>query len=494
MLNKLRSVVKYIFRPIDLGIKFEVILKIFIVVLFTGILIGVSVYKTIENTLVAKEKDQTAGFINSLKKTNGLSEDTLKKINLPEGDSLWVFTTDSHALYGIGTRPEKLTEKPEMVVVSAGRFFSTFYRVTMTTVSSRMPGKVIYYSHNVSGVNKELNQIKKNILYVLLVNAVILIFLLNFMLKTAVTHPLSRVIKNIQDIENGNRKTLSGQTTREFKYLTNSFNRLLQLTYIQNENLEKKVIELENLNALLLEYRHEMEKFEKLVAVGELSAGIAHEIGNPLNNITGYINLLKEKLYGAGDPELIDFVKRINSDIKRINRIIRGILDYSRKDEALNLQKTTIKDIINSSLELIELKLKNKNIKIKVKLETTPLWVKIDKRKFKQVMLNLLLNAIDGIHGAGEIVITAALANANASSEKTENFIELSIADNGAGINEVLRGRVFDPFFTTKDPGHGTGLGLPVSLRFIREMKGTLTLDSEEGKGTIVTITLPLSD
>jgi len=215
LLNKLRSVVKYIFRPIDLGIKFEVILKIFIVVLFTGILIGVSVYKTIENTLVAKEKDQTAGFINSLKKTNGLSEDTLKKINLPEGDSLWVFTTDSHALYGIGTRPEKLTEKPEMVVVSAGRFFSTFYRVTMTTVSSRMPGKVIYYSHNVSGVNKELNQIKKNILYVLLVNAVILIFLLNFMLKTAVTHPLSRVIKNIQDIENGNRKTLSGQTTRE---------------------------------------------------------------------------------------------------------------------------------------------------------------------------------------------------------------------------------------------------------------------------------------
>ena len=387
-----------------------------------------------------------------------------------------------------GLKPVKLSEKPEIIITGRGRFFSIFQRVILITVPSKIKGKIIYYSHNIRSVNEDLDQIKKNILYVLIVNAVILIFLLNYMLKAAVTQPLYRVIKNIHDIENGSKKMLAVQTTREFKYLTNSFNKLLQLTYTQRENLENKVVELENLNSLLLEYRREMEKFEKLVAVGELSAGIAHEIGNPLNNIIGYIDLLKEKIYNTKDPELHDFIKRILDDANRINRIIRGLLDYSRKDEALNLQKTNLKDIINSSLELIELKLKNKNIEIRVEWVDKPLWVNIDQRKFKQVMLNLLLNAIDSIHKTGKILITVSV------KRKAGNFVQLTIADNGMGFKESLKGRIFDPFFTTKEPGYGTGLGLPVSLRFIQEMKGTITLNSQEGKGTKAVLVLPLID
>jgi len=486
--GKIKSIVKYIFHPIDCGIKFEVILKIFIVVLFASILIGASVYKTIENTLIAKEKSLAIEFINSLEKTYGLSKAAVEKINLPQDDSLWVFTKDRRPLYGIGLKPVKLSKKPEIVITGKGRFFSTFQRVILITVPSKISGKIIYYSHNIRSVNENLDQIKKNILYVLIVNAVILIFLLNYMLKAAVTRPLYRVIENIHDIENGNKKMLASQTTREFKYLTNSFNKLLQLTYIQKENLENKVVELENLNSLLLEYRREMEKFEKLVAVGELSAGIAHEIGNPLNNIIGYINLLKKKMQNMNDPELHDFIKRIIDDANRINRIIRGLLDYSRKDEILNLQKTNLKDVVNSSLELIELKLKNRNIEVRVEWEDAPLWVNIDRRKFRQIMLNLLINAIDSIHEKGKIVITAS------NKEKSGKFVELTIADNGMGFKESLKGRIFDPFFTTKEPGHGTGLGLPVSLKFIQEMKGTIVLNSQEGKGTKAVLVLPLID
>jgi signal transduction histidine kinase len=502
-LKRFRDVGRFFLNPIDFGIRFEVILKIFIVVLFTCILIGGSVYKIIEKTLVAQEKKQAIAFIRSLEKSMNFSISSFIKDHvLKKNDSLWVFDADGQILWGSGQRPEKLTRKTELHVEKEGLFFPAFRRVVLRVVFLKKTGKrIIYYSHDIKHINNELSQFKKNILYVLLLSTVILVFLLNFMLKTTIITPFYRVIRNIRKIERGARKMLPEEAIREFKYLTNNFNRLLQVTYTQRESLEQKVTELEKLNNLLLEYNHEMEKFEKLAAIGELSAGVAHEIGNPLNNIIGYIELLKYKVEIHDDPELIDYVTRMNNDANRINTIIKNLLDYSRKDEKINLQKVNVNEIIDSSIELIELKVKNSNIVVRKEAVDEKLTVNADIGKLRQIMLNLLLNAVDSLEGRGEVIVAAEKTLSKKSVEKgpaaeikyDRYFVELSISDNGSGIDEALMGRVFNPFFTTKRPGRGTGLGLSVSLRFAQEMGGTLTLRSREGKGTIATVSLPMS-
>jgi len=234
-LKRFRDVGRFFLNPIDFGIRFEVILKIFIVVLFTCILIGGSVYKIIEKTLVAQEKKQAIAFIRSLEKSMNFSISSFIKDHvLKKNDSLWVFDADGQILWGSGQRPEKLTRKTELHVEKEGLFFPAFRRVVLRVVFLKKTGKrIIYYSHDIKHINNELSQFKKNILYVLLLSTVILVFLLNFMLKTTIITPFYRVIRNIRKIERGARKMLPEEAIREFKYLTNNFNRLLQVTYTQ---------------------------------------------------------------------------------------------------------------------------------------------------------------------------------------------------------------------------------------------------------------------
>jgi signal transduction histidine kinase len=219
---------------------------------------------------------------------------------------------------------------------------------------------------------------------------------------------------------------------------------------------------------------------EKLAALGQLSAGIAHEINNPLGIIKNYLLLLSQKVSSPkGKKEL----KVIQEETERIARIVRKLLDFY-KPGMEKQTPTDIKKIVEETLSLVSSELKNGNIKtIKDFEEGIPsLFAYPD--QLKQVFLNLLMNSKDSMPKGGEISISLA---------KKKDKIEINFADNGPGIPEEILSRIFEPFFTTKANQQGTGLGLWICYSIIDNHKGTIKATNLKGKGACFTIDLPIA-
>lgn len=220
---------------------------------------------------------------------------------------------------------------------------------------------------------------------------------------------------------------------------------------------------------------------EKLAAIGHLSAGLAHEINNPLSGMLLMLkNLQKNNLT---DEERKFYLNLLESGLFRIQRIIKDLLNFSRSTE-IKREKASINNILEEVLELSSYLLKKENIKIIKDLDPHLPEIFVDKEKMEQVFLNLLLNAIQAMENTLEKVLTLK------TYQKNER-VYISIQDSGPGIPEEFVSKIFDPFFTTKPPGKGTGLGLTVSLAIVKNHGGTIHLEKYK-EGAIFTIELPL--
>jgi len=466
---------------------------------------GSAVYKFFEISLLNKEKSQIKLiFTHVSRHLNDIKNPHLDVLSLYDLTSLWVLDDHFLPLYGAGENPPERLDKGKHEVrvdVKSGIFnrYSGIYAV----FPLKGDNKYVYLSKSLDKLNEALFNIRKVILYIVLSTTVLIIILLNILLRSTITNPIKNIVSDINKIEKGEKVFLEGNYLREFKYLINNFNNLLKLTNIQRNELENKLKEVQQLNELLSKYHEEMSKFEKLISIGELSAGIAHEIGNPLNNIMGYLKLTKDEIIKYNNPELLDFIGRIEHEIERINQIVRSMLEYSRRESQPELVSTNLTALIDKTLDLAHLMIKNKDIFVNINLPDDPVYADIDPNRFQQVLLNILSNAIDGIEGRGKIEILLEVLDKISASERAlldlefaggeqpVGFIRLRVRDNGMGIDKRDLKHVFDPFFTTKEPGKGTGLGLSVSLQLIKEMKGSLSIESERGTGTVVTILLP---
>lgn len=218
---------------------------------------------------------------------------------------------------------------------------------------------------------------------------------------------------------------------------------------------------------------------EKMASLGILSAGIAHEVNTPLTGISSYCQFI---LDNPGDPENVELTFKIQEQVKRANRIIRTLLDFSRqqgeKPVELNLNK-----VIDKSISLVEHKLKKKNIDLRKEYHFTHRFFGFSTR-LQHLFINLLINASDAIENSqGMVTITG---------KETDESLVIKIEDNGKGIDPVDLPKIFDPFFTTKAQGKGTGLGLSISYNIVEEHYGKITADSKLKEGTTFTITLPL--
>lgn len=244
----------------------------------------------------------------------------------------------------------------------------------------------------------------------------------------------------------------------------------------------RDITELQNLRQQLLQS-------EKLAIMGQLAAGVAHEINNPINGIITYIHLLLKKL----DENKVETetwkknLKLVERETKRIGRLVKNLLNFSRKTEP-DLGQVSLKQLIEESLSLLEDQFLIKNIKIiKDYVDGIPN-VLGDYNQLQQVIMNLVLNAVQAVDKQGKIKITLAAEGAKGS----ECFINLNIWDNGAGIPKEDLDKVFDPFYTTKTGNKGgVGLGLSIAKQIINEHHGRITIQSEVGKGTNVSIRLP---
>jgi len=470
---------------------------------------GSAFYKFFEFSLLNREKSQiNLIFTYVSRHLLDIKSHNLEFLNLYDLKSLWVLDDHFQPLYGSGDVPTQTGKiaTAGIFIDRKGKLFSNYskiHAIFQLKVGKRK--RLLYLSKSLNSLNEELFHIRKIILYIVLSTTVLIIFLLNFLLRSTITNPIKNIVRDINKIERGEKVFLEGNYLKEFKYLVNNFNNLLKLTNIQRNELEKKLNEVQRLNDLLSKYHEEMSKFEKLISIGELSAGIAHEIGNPLNNIMGYLKLSLDEIGKQNNFELLDYFNRIGDEVERINQIVRGMLEFSRKEGQLEIISTNLTELIEKTVDLSNLMIKDKEILIEREYPKDPIYVEIDPNRFQQVLLNILSNAIDGIENEGKIeIILESIGKFTMFEENlfnldffdlkdAERFIKLTIKDNGIGIEKRDLKHVFDPFFTTKSPGKGTGLGLSVSLQLIKEMKGALSIESEKGMGTIVTIIFPIT-
>lgn len=261
-----------------------------------------------------------------------------------------------------------------------------------------------------------------------------------------------------------------------------------EMFYISDLNL------LSNLGtelALVLKYRRVEEEIfhkNKLIELGTIAAGVAHEIRNPVASIRTFAQLLPEKI---GDPEFTnEFSKLVLKDVDRINKVIENMLAFARPAQVVAAPHGAV-DLVEDSILLSTPKLKSKNIRLTKEYHEKPV-VNVDKPKIQQVLINLISNAVDALPEQGQIHVATGVRwmEDTGNGNQSRRFAVIEVADNGPGIPAGVRNRLFDPFFTTKKDG--TGLGLSISQKIVRDHGGIITVSSIEGKGTRFQVNLPV--
>lgn len=246
--------------------------------------------------------------------------------------------------------------------------------------------------------------------------------------------------------------------------------------YTQRAQLSETLEQLKSTHEQLIQT-------EKMASLGVLTAGVAHEINNPINYIYNGA-LAIENFLVDHSPENIETLKplfeAINTGIHRVTGIVKSLNKYSRKDES-SLVKCNLNEILDNTLTMLYNQYK-KRIEITKEYSSTPPIILAKEGELHQVFLNILINAIQAIEDKGYITVRTKI---------NDNSVSVYIKDSGIGIQSDYISKVFDPFFTTKDPGKGTGLGLSITKKIIQEHKGAINCYSEPNKGTEFIITLP---
>jgi signal transduction histidine kinase len=239
--------------------------------------------------------------------------------------------------------------------------------------------------------------------------------------------------------------------------------------------------------AALEQLRHE----DRLKTVGRLASGIAHELGTPLNVISGYAGMIA----GGNLPahETIESARTIKAQSERIATIVRHLLDFARRRPG---QKTAVdlQQVIRETLDLMVPLAQKRNVRLILADGHAPAVARADVEQVKQVLLNLVTNAVQAMPGGGNVEVAAGPARERPPAgcgDPDGEYVCISVRDQGEGIAQENLGRIFEPFFTTKGPGKGTGLGLSVAEGIVREHGGWIAVESVRGKGSCFCVCLP---
>ena len=250
-----------------------------------------------------------------------------------------------------------------------------------------------------------------------------------------------------------------------------------------NEELQQEITERKQAETERREYENKTQLSSRLASIGQMSAGVAHEINNPLTGVIGFADLLMTR------KDLPDDVRSdlevIRNGSQRISDIVRRLLTFARQDKA-ERDYVNINEILETTLRLRAYELETGNVKLKTLLDPDLPNTMAAGGQLQQVFLNLIINAegeMRQAHGKGNLLIKA---------ETVSDTIRISFKDDGPGIAEEHIDRIFEPFFTTKKPGQGTGLGLSVCYGIITDHNGRIYAESEKGKGATFIVELPI--
>lgn len=257
-----------------------------------------------------------------------------------------------------------------------------------------------------------------------------------------------------------------------------------RLPVLKTRDETQRVVEAFNHMVGELEKRQDqLVESKRLSSLGVLTSGVAHQLNNPLNNISTSCQIVMEELENGE----LDFLRRmltnIEQEVYRARDIVRGLLEFSRVRE-FSMLSVTLENVIDRALRLISSQVPPG---IEVIRNIPPdLMVKVDSQRLQEVFLNLFMNAIDAMQGKdGQIRVSAEM-------EKQTGMVAIRVEDTGMGIPAKNLGKIFDPFFSTKEVGFGTGLGLSIAYGIIKKHGGTISAESREGEGTTFFIRLPV--
>jgi len=345
------------------------------------------------------------------------------------------------------------------------------------------------------GIYQSLRRSQKMLFIYLFINTVILTFIGIYRLSKVYFQPLARLARRAQDYREDDEMLFSvRKEDNELHNLSGSLNSMLRRISADKEKLRSTVNSLEKANLELKRAQEEIIRAEKLASVGRLSAGIAHEIGNPIGIVMGYLELIKQK--DIPDAERNEYIHRTEAEIERINTIIRQLLEISRPSNA-GLKVVSVHELIDDIAEVLNVQPLMSGIALDCRLEAQNDKVLADSNQLRQVFLNLMINATDAISSEakavnGKLLIQSSLAGETSEQlQDRKTYLKIMFIDNGPGIPEENIANIFDPFYTTKEPGKGTGLGLSVSFMIVEGFGGKMTVSSAIGEGTTMTLLLP---
>ena len=318
-------------------------------------------------------------------------------------------------------------------------------------------------------------------------------FLTWFFVRRVVDMPVKALRKGTERLAQGHLGyQIDVASKDEIGELAHSFNDMsLQLRAEHSQNLawtqtlearvEQKTKELKRA------HEHALQT-EKMAYIGKMAAVVAHEINNPLSGILTYSKLLRKWIDredggGSHQQEIRDSLDLISSESRRCGELVRNLLTFSRSTP-MNLQATDLNVVVERSVRLVQHQLELSSIELQLQLESELPVVQCDASQIEQVILALVMNAIDAMPQGGNLWLTT-------SFHQDEGKVQIIVRDDGVGISPEILPRLFEPFLTTKERGRGVGLGLAISHSILERHNGNIEVQSEVGRGTRFTVTLP---
>jgi two-component system NtrC family sensor kinase len=254
--------------------------------------------------------------------------------------------------------------------------------------------------------------------------------------------------------------------------------------------LQRRNAELEGLNQEVWRMTRKLTELERLAAAGQTAAQFAHEVGTPLNLISGHVQLLRAQL--GGDQRALGRLETVNAQIERIERIVRAALDRTRPG-AKALSTLELNALLGHTFDTVGPALDARGVRLLKVTDAALPTVEGDADRLQQVFINLINNALDAMPDGGELrVSTFTRAIGDGRTDESSHAV-VEFADTGCGMSEEVRAHIFDPLFTTKEKGHGTGLGLVIVRQVMREHGGDVEVETEPGRGSRFRLLFPAS-
>jgi two-component system NtrC family sensor kinase len=550
----------WLFKKLNLSLRTEVIINISFLMLAAILLIGVTISEVNERNIkqekirygerMIQDFQTIMDFISRDKKEFTLSHPLVQnevqdfvRLYIKEKGFYELLIVD-HQLKIIASKKPELVNKPytdpfmkkaiqggelSAKIEKSGSFLSANYKKMKLYSPLWHQGKIaggIQMEVPIGDLVMSLLESKRIILITIILDAIVLIIFGSFLLSRVLVKPIKDLVRLTQKINEGDLSQQIEETSKnEIGQLIGSFNRMIEKLRENQESLENYLESLESTNKQLKQAQEELIRTEKLASIGRFAAGVAHEVGNPLGAILGYTSILQKE--GMSREESKDYLKRIEKEIERINKIVRELLDFARPSK-FEIREVEINKIIEGTLSFLSYQKNFKNIQTQLDLQSDLPLIKGDESQLSQVLINIILNAIDAMTNGGALTIqtkTHIVENLNADRlqrnyprrrkndpkesdysrmrkmdplavlfkkfTEGDRLVKIRISDTGIGIKNEDLENIFDPFFTTKAPDKGTGLGLSISLRIVESLGGEIRVESEEGKGTSFEIYFP---